>query len=90
MWKADGAWPRQREVGDLRWQLDARCREVSDEVSERLVEARRQEDVADLVGSLCSSCPVATACLEAGQEWKAGGTWGGRVLDDGERRKAAS
>jgi hypothetical protein len=90
MWKQQGDWPATPEVGDLRWQHDAACRDVADEVSERLVEAVRQEEVADLLARLCSGCPVAGQCLQAGQEAGADGTWGGLVLLDGRERQAAT
>lgn len=89
-WSPDAGWPKPREGSDLRWQLDAACREVDDATSERLVEATRQEEVADLVARLCRGCPVARHCLQAGREMRADGTWGGIVLADGRERCQAA
>lgn len=83
MWTGEPPWPRPRQLGDLGWQLAAACRAVDDETSERLVEATRQHEVDDLVARLCSGCPVAAHCLQAGQDTRADGTWGGVVLGDG-------
>jgi WhiB family redox-sensing transcriptional regulator len=87
-WKDSAPWPRQPVAADLRWQHDAACREVDEEISERLVEADRPHEVADLVAALCLRCPVARACLQAGQEMRADGTWGGVVLRDGSPARA--
>jgi hypothetical protein len=88
--KPEASWPKARVVSDLRWQNDAACSGVGDEVSERLVEATLQKDVADLVARLCRRCPVAASCLQTGRDMRADGTWGGVVLVDGRERQAAS
>lgn len=90
MFTPEAEWPKAREVGDLSWQDEAACRDADDVTSERLVEADRLEDVGDIVTRLCGRCPVAAACLQAGQETRADGTWGGLVLVDGRERQAAT
>lgn len=93
-WKADVPWPVAREVGSLSWQDDAACQHVEDAASDRLTSATMSGDVDGLIDAYCRRCPVARECLQAGQEWRADGVWGGVVLNDGKvapvRRREAS
>lgn len=90
-WIDRAAWPKvPDDVGDLRWQAAAECRDADDRTSWRLVEATRADEVADLVASLCSACTVAVQCLQTGQGMHADGVWGGVLLVDGRERRAAT
>jgi hypothetical protein len=82
-WQPQADWPEPQDV-NLRWQLSAECRGVDGATSDRLVGANQPADVADLLVTLCAGCPVASACLQAGQEAGADGTWGGHVLAGGK------
>lgn len=96
MWQQTAPWPKQpTNVPDLGWQSQASCADVHPEVSEQMVEATVQADVADVAATLCRTCPVRHACYDAGRQMRASGCWGGRVLAVGDlapdqRRREAS
>ncbi len=90
MFTPEADWPKARQVGNLSWQDDAACRDADDVTSERLIQATRQVEVADIVTSLCRPCPVAAACLRAGRSARADGVYGGVVLVDGAVRRRSA
>lgn len=72
-----------RLVPDMRWTIDAACAGVDEIDAHTLTESLNQQDAAEVVGRLCSRCPVREVCLEAGRSSLAWGVWGGYVLVDG-------
>jgi Transcription factor WhiB len=64
-----------------RWTAEAECRRHADD-AEYFTEASTFEE-ADLALSVCADCPVRAACLSYGQELRADGVWGGRLLHHG-------
>ena len=74
---------QRREIPDLRWQVKAACVSADETDAHTLTEALTQQDAAEIVGRLCSRCPVRAVCLETGRASLAWGVWGGYVLTDG-------
>jgi len=66
------------------WVQRAACRGAPSPVADQLTEALSQLAASELVGRLCSACPVRTECFEMGRTTGGHGVWGGIVLREGQ------
>ena len=70
------------------WTEDAECRRYP-AFADQFTDAQTFED-ADLALTICSDCPVRAACLSYGQQIRADGVWGGRLLRLGSVQRRLS
>lgn len=75
------------ELGTLRWQDEATCREAPPDDAERFTEVRTQAEAEPLVSTYCSTCPVRLRCLAEGRALRGWGVFGGVALVDGLRAR---
>lgn len=65
------------------WVADAACRDAPPHVGDAFLDARSQEDGAELAKQWCHDCPVKDDCVGLGRATWAWGVHGGIVLING-------